>query len=353
MRKMILLISILILVGGCALKKPPVPWERIVPKRIVNLSAISREGQLMLEWTSPKENTDKTVLTDLAGFKILRSQGTLVGGECRGCGEKKEVIFEMKTGSPEEAKGRKITALIEDLEPRKVYVFEVVSFNRRGHSSSPSNPVTVYWDYSPHVPAVVKGEPGNKRVELSWEPVLDATGYNVYRREENKAFPLRPLNREPIEGTRHTDLNVENDRTYFYSVRAVKQAVKTYIEGKGSPEISVTPIDIIPPASPAGLVAIPLKNGIELNWRKNVEPDLLGYYVYRRRIGEREFKRLFETPLRKETYLDTPVELGREYEYAVSAVDNSPRRNESPLSEYVRVKYQYSLRISDCRFQIG
>jgi fibronectin type 3 domain-containing protein len=247
----------------------------------------------------------------------------------------------MKTGSPEEAKSRKMTAFVEDLEPRKVYVYEVVSFNRRGHSSAPSNPATVYWDFPPHVPAMVRGERGDRRVELSWEPVVDAMGYNVYRRGENETFSLRSLSREPIEETRYTDLNVENDRKYIYSIRAVKRVVKTNIEGKGSLEFSVTPVDLIPTAPPTGLVAIPLKNGMELNWRKNEEPDLLGYFVYRRKVGEREYKRLFADPLKKETYLDASVELGEEYEYAVSAVDNSPRRNESPRSEEIRVKNQY------------
>jgi fibronectin type 3 domain-containing protein len=88
-------------------------------------------------------------------------------------------------------------------------------------------------------------------------------------------------------------------------------------------------------------VAIPLKEGIELNWRKNPEPDILGYNVYRRKLGEEEFKRLNESALPRETYLDTKVELGQDYEYAVTAVDNSARRNESPRSEEVRVKYLY------------
>jgi fibronectin type 3 domain-containing protein len=80
---------------------------------------------------------------------------------------------------------------------------------------------------------------------------------------------------------------------------------------------------------------------MELNWRKNREPDLLGYYVYRRKMGEAEFKRLFPAPLAIETYLDTDVQIGQDYEYAVTAVDNSVRRNESPRSEEVRVRYLY------------
>jgi fibronectin type 3 domain-containing protein len=89
------------------------------------------------------------------------------------------------------------------------------------------------------------------------------------------------------------------------------------------------------------LVAIPIKEGIELNWRRNPEPDIIGYNVYRRKPREKEFQRLNETPLSKDTYLDTAVVLQQEYEYVVTAVDNSVRRNESPRSEEVRVRYLY------------
>ena len=80
-----------------------------------------------------------------------------------------------------------------------------------------------------------------------------------------------------------------------------------------------------------------------LNWRRNREPDLLGYYVYRRRPGETEFKKLNETPLEKEVYVDTHVELEQDYEYVVTAVDNSVRKNESPFSEEVRVEVPLSI----------
>jgi len=332
---------ILILVAGCGVKRPPVPWERIVPKRIVDLGATSREGRLLLEWTSPKENTDKSVLTDLAEFKILRSEGVLIAGECRGCGEKPKVVYEMKWGGNEEVKGKKMSILFEDQEARRVYVYQVVSINRRGHPSSPSNPVWVYWDFPPQSPRMVGGERGDKRVDLYWEPVEDAIGYNIYRRGEDEEFSLKPLNRELWAGTRYTDLNVENERRYFYSVRTVKRVVKTDVEGKGSLGLPVTPTDLISPSSPVGLVAVPLKGGIELNWTRNREPDLLEYNVYRRKAGEGEFERLNESPVTKETYLDTSVELGQDYEYTLTAVDNSIRKNESPRSEEVRVKYIY------------
>ena len=358
--KIILLLWVMLMVvSGCAKKGPPVSWDSIVPKRIVDLEATPREGRLLLEWTSPIENTDKSVLTDLTVFQVLRSEGVLVGGECKGCGEPAKVIYEMKLDierevkkdskekskkdSKEEVKIKKkrMAIFFEDLEARKVYVYQVVSINRRGYPSAPSNSVTVYWDYSPQAPRIVNGERGDKRVELSWDPVEGATGYNIYRRLEDQEFSTKPLNREPLTAIHYSDLNVENEKRYIYSVRAVRRVVKTDVEGKGSPGIPVTPTDLISPAAPIDLVAIPLKEGMELNWRKNREPDLLGYFVYRRKPGEKEFKRLNENPLTKETYLDTSVVLQQEYEYSVTAVDNSKQRNESPRSEEVGVRYTY------------
>ncbi len=340
-KTILLLWTVLILAGGCGVKKLPVPWASVVPKRIVDLRALPREGRLHLEWTAPKENTDKSVLTDLTAFRILRSEGNLVAGECRGCGERTKAVSEMKVEPNEGVKGKRMTISFEDQEPRKVYVYQVVSINRRGYPSAPSNPVSVYWDHPPGVPGRVKAERGDKRVELSWEPVEGATGYNVYRKVEGGEFSLRPLNRDPLTEANDTDLNVENEQKYVYSVRALRRVVKTDVEGKGSLGAPVTPTKLIPPGPPAELAAIALENGIELNWRRIREPDLLGYYVYRRKPGQKEFKRLNESPLTKETYFDSDVEIGQEYEYAVTAVDNSVHRNESLLSEEVRINYIY------------
>ncbi len=334
-------VTLMVLMVGCGQKAPPAPWSTVVPKRIVDLEAKSREERLLLEWTFPKENTDKSVLTDLAEFKILRSEGDLIGDQCRGCGEKPRVVFEAKLDRKGEDKGKRMSLIFEDLGARKVYVYQVVTLNRRGHPSSPSNPVTVYWDYPPHTTSSLRAERGDKRVDLDWEPVLGAVGYNIYRKGEGEEFPFQPLNREVLTATQYTDLSVENEKRYIYSVRAVKRIVKTDVEGKGSLSLPITPTDMIPPGAPVGVVAIPLKNGMELNWRKNREPELLGYFVYRRGIGEKEFKKLNPTPLIKETYLDTEVQVGQDYEYAVTAVDHSPRRNESPFSEEVRAKYLF------------
>jgi hypothetical protein len=342
MKTVILLMLVIVVALGCGKKADPVPWSSVVPRRIVDLRGVSREDRLLLEWTAPKDNTDKSVLLNLAEFKILRSEGDLVGNECRGCGQIPKVVNEMKVeGKEEEARGKKMSLLLEDLEPRKVYVFTVVSINRRGHPSAPSNPVQIFWDYSPQQPTAVKADRGDKKVDLSWDPVEGASGYNVYRKEEGGAYPLTPLNREPLRVTQYRDLGVENEKKYDYSVRALRRVVKTEVEGKGSMDLPMMPTDLVPPSTPSGLVAVTLKEGVELNWIRNREPDLLGYNVYRRKVGEQAYTKLTDAPVPKEIYLDKGAEAGQEYDYIVTAVDKSPHRNESPYSEEVRLKYIY------------
>ncbi len=343
MKTVTLLAIVALLAFGCGKKADPVPWSTVVPKRIVDLRGASREGNLLLEWTAPKENTDKSVLVDLTEFKILRSEGDLVGNECKGCAQAPKVVHEMKVeGKAEEARGKRMSLLIGDLEPRKVYVFTVVSVNHRNHPSAPSNPVQIFWDYPPQQPTAVRAERGDKRVDLSWDSVEGASGYNVYRRQEGEeAYSLTPLNKEPLRVTHYQDLGVENEKRYYYSVRALRRVVRTEVEGKGSMDLPVVPTDLIPPTAPVGLAAVALKEGVELNWVRNKEPDLLGYNVYRRKVGEQGYTKLNEDPVPKETYLDKEAEAGQEYDYVVTAVDKSAHRNESAHSEEVRIKYLY------------
>jgi len=87
----------------------------------------------------------------------------------------------------------------------------------------------------------------------------------------------------------YADMGLENEQEYVYSIRSVRRVVKTLIESQDSPEVTVTPTDLIPPNAPVDLVAVPLREGIELNWRKNRERDLFGYHVYRRLPGDKTF----------------------------------------------------------------
>jgi fibronectin type 3 domain-containing protein len=98
-------------------------------------------------------------------------------------------------------------------------------------------------------------------------------------------------------------------------------------------------MDLEPPAPPEGLLVIPLDLGIEVSWQRSTEPDLLGYFVYRREAGQGEYERLNAWPLSVPIYVDRTATWGGSYEYVVTAVDRSPQAHESVFSDSVRVLY--------------
>ena len=52
-------------------------------------------------------------------------------------------------------------------------------------------------------------------MDLSWEPVVGASGYNVYRREEGEDFFSHSVEQGPLTETHYTDLGVENEKKYI------------------------------------------------------------------------------------------------------------------------------------------
>ena len=335
------LISLCIPWVGCGKKGPPVSLDRIVPKAVRDLEASVREERVILQWSLPKENTDGSKLVDLQGFKVLR--GSFEGQECKGCPERLVPIAEVDLASGEHylMETNRLFWVDRGLRVGRTYGYRVLAFNRRGHFSQQSNKVEVLWDIPPPPPKQLRAVAGDGMVELKWAPVEGTVGYNLYRSGAEEGFPPQPLNPEPIEDTHYRDTRVVTERDYRYAVRSVSKAGETLIEGGNSTPIIVTPVDLIPPSPPTGLVAFALRQGMELRWIANPESDIVGYRVYRRKVGEPTFERLTEEMVRGTIYVDRGVRRGDEYDYGVTAIDGSRHQNESAFSEMIRVKYTY------------
>ena len=81
------------------------------------------------------------------------------------------------------------------------------------------------------------------------------------------------------------------------------------------------PPDVLPPAVPVDVAAIPGNAQVTIGWTANGEPDLAGYNVYRRTSSTTFGAPLNATLLTNPTYLDTSVTNETDYFYAVTAVD--------------------------------
>jgi hypothetical protein len=117
---------------------------------------------------------------------------------------------------------------------------------------------------SPGTPNVISGggdfDPfyGGAIAILSWEPVANASGYNVYRSTDGASFT--ELTSSPQSGTQYTDLGVSNNTTYYYAITAVN----SFGQSGMSSQATTTPVETIhqPP-----LLSAQQRNGfVFLSW---------------------------------------------------------------------------------------
>jgi len=108
-------------------------------------------------------------------------------------------------------------------------------------------------------------------------------------------------------------------------------------DGTNNYSRAVAFVDPKPPSVPTGLRAKSGDELVELRWTPNTDGDTRGYYVYKRKEGETEYKIIVNrnNPVRYPYFKDVIVTNGVRYFYKVSAVDYALIPNESNLSEVV------------------
>src|SRR5262249_41867885 len=216
------------------------------------------------------------------------------------------------------------------------YTYVVVAVDPQGRPSPPSNRVGVAMAAAPNVPNGPTADAGDREVRLSWTPpdTLEdgspAAGrlvYNVFRATAPDARPTRPINPEPLPSPSYIDLGLQNDATYYYSVRALL--------GPGGPVsrptevVAATPEDRTPPAQPRGLVAVLAGGRVRLAGGGGGAPALAGSRFYRSTPAGRGYQPVTPNLQTGTTYVDTTVRPGQTYYYVVTAVDRARRANES------------------------
>jgi fibronectin type 3 domain-containing protein len=165
--------------------------------------------------------------------------------------------------------------------------------------------------------------------------------YRVYRRLESSQQQML-AGEVSGDGGRDlslTDSSIDWGKTYEYHVETVTVIAQAdrpelRVDGEDSPEVKIIADDVFPPGVPSGLQAVFSGPGqqafIDLIWAPVPDVDLDGYNVYRRDEGAAPVKvnkELLKTP----AYRDGSVVSGKNYLYAVTAVD--VRGNESAHSE--------------------
>jgi len=166
-------------------------------------------------------------------------------------------------------------------------------------------------------------------IQLAWDAVGAASGYNVYRRTSSGSYDFSaPLNGAvPFTATSYSDpgSGLTGGTTYAYVVRAVGTAV----ESTSSNELSATAI--ARPAAPGGVTATPAAGGrIDVAWSSVA--GVAGYDVYRRTAsGSYDYSAPLNgaTPVIATTLADVAAANGTTYRYVVRAVGSGATPLES------------------------
>jgi len=334
---LILIATMLFSCGKKTAPKPP-PEVRPVPPRKVRVTLHFWGAELSFK--IPRRKVDGRPLDGLKGFEIIRYGETIEGPKTR---FRRKIWVSLSKEEFERLK----ELVYHDRSLRSGLRYRYVIRAVRGWRcvSDPAVSPTFAWHSPPKAPKKLEASAGDTLVSLRWTPVrlfLDGTElveedrlrYRIYRRFQDR--PLSPLP-ELVSTTNYTDRDVVNEVTYCYRVAGVYEYFGSLIEGPKSPEACATPHDVTPPRPPEGLVAVPVEGGVLLRWRRNGEQDLWGYHVYRKVPGK-PAERLTSTPIPEPKFLDTKIPGPGLYYYWVTAVDRSPRHNESAPSERVSVE---------------
>jgi len=335
---------------ACGKKSPPIAPERRAPQPVADLAGTVHEESIVLSWTPPNRRDDNTRIRDFALMRIFRVEdgGTgqpksamLADGKIAGY----EELAAIRGAEPEPAVRRGQQLEFTDrkgLTYGRRYTYVLLAGDSQGRIGHPSRRVSVTYAAAPAEPDNLVVEPRESAVRLSWSAparlldgsaVTGALTYQVLRAPSADA-ELGPVS-APVSETTLIDSKLENDRAYYYAVRAVQVVAGTTIYGRSTSRLAATPRDVTPPSAPGHLVAIASEGIVRLSWSPSPEPDVAGYIVYRAPVGG-GFERIGSINAPGTTYADRTAPRGTS-RYVVTAQDNAARPNESARSNEVRV----------------
>lgn len=343
--------GLLLVLAACGRVGPPVAPQFREPRPATELAATVDAGLIELSWVNPNRRVDNSPLRDLALVHLFRTDDAGAGepksalrsrGQIAGYDE----IGTVRMAAPAPATVDGLRVALSDrqgLTYGRRYTYVILVEDAQGRLSPPSARLSVPYIAAPTVPANLAATPGEGEIRLRWEPpdrlvdgspVQGAISYEIVRGTGAEGA-TRTITELPAGETTFTDRDLVNDRAYSYAVRALRVDAGGRARGPLSTPVTVTPVDLTPPAPPHDLVGILVGGDVRLSWAASPDADVARYVVYRT-DSRGTITRVGSAVPPSTTLVDRSVSPGS-YRYAVTAQDTSARANESARSNEVSV----------------
>lgn len=333
----LLMPALALLLSGCGKKGPLVLAPEILPPAPAQLELRQVGSRVELAWSYPALLADNKTPLDPAqvrGAWVYHLDKPFAPGVF----EKKSRLLAKPKAAELLAAGDRILFAVafkpRDLRGRE-QAFAVAY--QYGRSRSPLSAVEKIATRMP--PAAASGlklERQGKVVVLRWsrpqadvegQPLADLLGYRVSRRiaePGREPGPFAPLNAKPVPGEYYEDADTGRDGEYEYRVAAL---LDKRVESAPSAPVRTSIEDTFPPDVPANLVTFTASDHVFLTWEASRDGDLDHYVVLRKGARDEDFAVLADK-VTENHYRDRTAARGREYAYAVAAVDRKGNRSE-------------------------
>ncbi len=222
------------------------------------------------------------------------------------------------------------TTIVKDVS----YTYQLTALDFFGRESAQSAPLVaaIKDETPPPAPAGLDFKINNLEVNLSWkeQKIADLAGYYIYR-SENDDTNFKKVNNQliPAGTTTYKDALTKSG-AYYYQVAAVDRAGNENNSNSFFADVK----DVIPPATPTGLMASADTGKITLKWSKNNEPDLKGYLIYKTIAGSDNYVLLNADPITVTEFTENlPRNAKNRFLYKIVASDSS--YNNSPMTQAI------------------
>jgi hypothetical protein len=342
---------VLIGLGACGRKASPVPPRTRLPQPVADLTTVERADGVEVSWTVPRRRMDNSRIIDAGVARLYRTddagtgdpRAAILDGE-RVRGYTQIATFRLQEPASEYLAGNRVVYVDrQGLAYGRRYTYVATTSDAEGRTGPLSPRVSITYIAPPEAPRELRTDAHEGSVRLSWQPpaaladggaITGPLTYEVLRAGDPIA-PLTTLGRTQPGVTLFEDRGVENDRTYYYAVRAIRTDGTSTASGPAGERVAATPTKTTPPAPVADLAAVASRGEVRLSWRPSPAPDVAMYIIYRAARGVPPM-RVGSVRPPATTFIDRNVP-GGTYRYAVTAQDASVRANESAPSNEVTV----------------
>ena len=310
-----------VILSSCGYVGEPMYPLLNIPARVEDLAAVQRGAAIVYQFTQPVLTTEgKGAKIGEFEIRVAASQGSFDLNDWYSRSQRIE--------AKPDASGHVRSEIPAGPWIGKDLILGVKAFGVNHRDVGWSNFATVTVIEPLPKPSGLEAKAVSEGVRVTWH--APAGQYRVLRRAEaEKEFALVAT----VDATEWLDPATEYGKQYTYLVQGVKKAGVSEAESDLSDPRQITPVDTFPPAVPTGVNAIVAASHIELVWDRNTEADLALYRLYRA-ISGGPLEKLADIP-DTPSYSDMQVESGKQYRYAVSAVDRLG--NESKQSDAVEI----------------